>query len=580
VIDVGNIRTQPTRLGGLVAKESRIGFDLDAVGHVLADRPLAVPIYQRSYAWKMDEVDDFEKDLSRSFRATDPEYFLGTVVLSEEGTPPRLTIVDGQQRLATTMMLLAAIRNEFAKRGDTKRADIIQGRYLSKPDLDSGEDVSQLWLNSEDNLFFTGTVVTPSEPTPDPTRRSHQLIVGAQTSLNGFVAELASSVGDEWGTRLREWVDFIENAVLIIVVTVPTESDAFFIFETLNDRGADLTIADLLKNYLFGRAGAQLDEVRHKWVTALASLDMTSENATFVTFLRQYWSSKHGATRERELYKSIKDRVVTSSQAVEFAEELENAARLYAALLNTDHEFWSTLGTSTKDSVETLLRLDLEQIRILLLAGMQHFPELELKKLIRAAVAWGVRGLIVGGIGGGTYERQYCDAAVKIRSGSVKTTDELHNQLSDLIPSDEEFRSAFAVERVTRPNLARYYLVALEKAKSGQVEPELVPNEDEEKVNLEHVLPKNPKSGEWESFTTEQRTAFVHRLGNMALLQKGVNDRIGNKPYSTKRPIFAKSALLWTQDAGERSDWTPEVIALRQADMAKLAVTIWPKRPS
>jgi hypothetical protein len=258
---------------------------------------------------------------------------------------------------------------------------------------------------------------------------------------------------------------------------------------------------------------------------------------------------------------------------------LQTSARLYAALLNTDNEFWTTLGTGTKDAVETLLRLNLEQIRILLLAAMQHFPDTELKRLLAAAVAWGVRGLFVGGIGGGRYEREYCDAAVKIRSGDIKTADELFEQLADLVPTDEEFRSAFAVARVTRANLARYYLVALENGRHGDPEPELVPNEDEEEVNLEHVLPKNPDAG-WEMFTPEQARAFAHRLGNQALLKKSQNDRIGNKPYGPKRPILLDSELQWTQEAGSHEDWTPDVISLRQAEMAELAITVWPRQPA
>jgi hypothetical protein len=320
--------------------------------------------------------------------------------------------------------------------------------------------------------------------------------------------------------------------------------------------------------------------VRDRWVGSLGALEISAENATFVTFLRHYWSSKHGATRERELYKDIKKRVVTDGQAVDFADELQKAARLYAALLNTDHEFWASLGTGTKEAVETLLRLDLGQIRPLLLAGMQHFTPNEVKKLIRAAVAWGVRGLIFGGIGGGTYERRYCEAAVKIRSGDIKSVDELFAQLSDLIPSDEEFVSSFAVARVPRSPLARYYMYALDRGKGGQDEPELVPNEDEDKVNLEHVLPKNPSDGEWTEFTDEQKRDFVHRIGNMTLLQKGPNGRIGNKPFAYKRPILAASALLWTQDAGARANWTPQMIADRQGDMAKLAATVWPREPS
>lgn len=171
---------------------------------------------------------------------------------------------------------------------------------------------------------------------------------------------------------------------MAITVIVRSESDAFLIFETLNARGAELTIGDLLKNYLFGRAADRLETVKAGWLASLAFLDISAENELFITFLRHYWSSKYGSVRERDLYRNIKERVTNATQAVDFASELQQAARLYAALLNSGDEFWLELGTSAKGNVESLLRLELEQNRPLLLAVMQHFSKDELKKTIKA----------------------------------------------------------------------------------------------------------------------------------------------------------------------------------------------------
>jgi hypothetical protein len=278
------------------------------------------------------------------------------------------------------------------------------------------------------------------------------------------------------------------------------------------------------------------------------------------------------------LYRNIKESVTNESQAMAFIEDLQRAARLYAALLNTEHEFWSTMGTGTREDVETLLRLDLEQIRPLFLAAMQHFGESELKKLMRAAISWGVRGLVVGGIGGGTYERRYCDAAVKIRSGDIKTTDALFDELSSIVPSDDEFKFAFSVARVTKGTLARYYLAALELEAVGNSEPELVPNSNEEQLNLEHVLPKSPTETDWPKFTPDEKKDLVNRIGNMVLLQKGPNGRIGNQPFAVKKPILSASELRLTAEAGAEAHWTPEVIKRRQERLANFAVKVWPRR--
>lgn len=412
----------------------------------------------------------------------------------------------------------------------------------------------------------------------EPIRRSHRFIMDSYERLRAEVRKLSDDAGPDWEKRLNQWVQFVEDQVRAIFLEVSSESDAFLIFETLNDRGADLTIADLLKNYLFGRAGSKLDVVRDAWMQSLGTLEISAENVLFTTFLRHYWSSYYGAVRERDLYRSIKEHVTTEINAVDFAEDLQKAANMYAAILHGDHDYWTEMGTSAKENIETLLRLNLEQNRPLILAALQHFPQAEVRKLIRSIVTWSVRGLIVGGIGGGKTERTYCEAAVKIRKGDVKTTDELFQEISRIVPSDDEFQSAFALARVPRSTLARYYLVALEKGIQGELEPELVPNENEEQVNIEHILPQRATEEDWGAhFAEDERGDYIYRLGNMALLKKGPNGRIGNKAFSEKKPVLMSSSFELTKQVATETDWTPEAIKNRQAGLAKLAVSVWPR---
>ena len=558
---------------------AQFNFTPEAIGHVLSDRRLAVPVYQRSYSWDEDEVNDFWSDLYGSYKSGS-EYFIGNIVLSEQGTQDAITIIDGQQRLATTQIMYAVIRDVFERNGDDKRAGIVQDKYISSPDLESGGDFPRLKLNSDDSPYYRKLIVDAEDPeTVSILKRSHQLIRESYEQLLANLSSEAAKAGEDWTVFLNDWANYLENGVRVVVVDVPTEADAFLIFETLNDRGADLTIADLLKNYLFGRSGDELDAVRDAWMAALGALEMSAENSTFTTFIRHLWSSMHGLTRERLLYKGIKERITSKVHAVDFSQNLREASRLYAAILNSDHEFWSDLGTGTKKNIEALLRLELVQMRPLLLAIMQHFSPDELIISLRSLVSWGVRGILVGGIGGGRAEKIYCGSALEVRAGKAKTSSDLLNLLSPIVPTDEEFQASFSKARVTKSKLARYYLIALEKTVLGEEEPELVPNEDEGQVNLEHILPKNPSVEDWPEFPEEEHRIWISRLGNMALLQKGPNDRIGNKPWDDKKPVLEASKLELTQEAGAESEWTKEVITNRQEKLSHIGVTTWPREP-
>jgi hypothetical protein len=560
--------------------KGRLDYDLVGIADALSRHEYRVPTYQRSYAWEEAEIIDFWDDLRHALDAEDPDYFLGTLVLTPNEDRRRITIIDGQQRLATTSLMLAALRRVWRKREEPEQAEDIFNKYLSVFDRRARAREPRLMLNDEDDQFFRELVVEDTSPTPE--RESHERLRETLTWFERKLDSDASAHGRKAADRLIRWTEFLDNQATAITVTVPSEADAFVIFETLNDRGAPLTIGDLLKNYLFMRAGDRLNAVRTAWIQALNELDISAENEVFVTFLRHHWSSMFGAVRERDLYSGIKEEIRSANQAVRYAKQLANAAKLYAALLSPSDDYWSgrKFGTSVKNNVATLLTLELEQNRPLLLAVMEEFSNRELKRTLKALVSWSIRGIVVGGIGGGRTERAYCEAAVAVRAKRVKTTEQLLKQLSPIVPEDGEFADAFGRARQTKSAISRYLLLALERSKAGDAEPELVPNANEEEVNLEHILPRRAKQVDWPQFREEEVATWSQRLGNQCLLKKTENAKIGNKPWRVKKPILGSSSLKLTKAAGRADDWDMDAIAKRQRRLAKDAPRTWPRKPT
>lgn len=556
--------------------QGRISYDMTGIASLLKNGEFRVPIYQRSFAWDTSEVDDFWSDLKEALDDAEPDYFLGTLVLTPSDEERRLTIIDGQQRLATTSLFLAALRDAWAARGEPDQAKDIENRYISTFNRRGRVMVPRLVLNEEDDPFFRRLVIEASAP--PATRESHERLAAALDSLRLKITSDLDEHGRRAEDRLFKWLEFLDDQSLVITVEVPSEADAFVIFETLNDRGADLTIGDLLKNYLFMRAGRRLETVKSAWVSALATLDVSAETELFISFLRHHWSSKHGAVRERELYADIKKHITNPAQAADYASELVEAGRHYAAILSPSHDYWRTgFSPKTSTNIETLLTLELEQFRPLLLAIMSFFDRSELQKSLHALVNWSVRGMIVGGIGGGRTEKAFCAAAVSVRSGKTKTTQQLLKQLSQVVPDDATFKEAFTRARQTKPRISRYLLLAMERTERGEAEPELVPNSDHDEVNLEHILPRNAKQHAWPAFQSEEIPVWANRIGNHCLLRKSENARIGNEKWSVKKPILLASSLKLTKSAGRSSDWTRKEIERRQEKLADLALRTWPR---
>jgi uncharacterized protein with ParB-like and HNH nuclease domain len=563
-----------------MSKLNQIKIELEGIAHVLQDNLLAVPMYQRSYAWEQTHVVDLMQDVATALTNKEKEYFLGSVVVTESSE--RLQVVDGQQRLATTAILLAAIRDYFVSQEDEERASNLEHDFLFRKELRTKEFLPHLMLNDGDNDYFLKRVLCrindPSRKSIKATKLSHERIDNAASLAKAHIDRLAN-IDKRPVDRLVDLVEYLKNAVQVILIRVHDDANAFVIFETLNDRGLVLAISDLLKNYLFLTAQDRISEVQQQWVTMISTLEATGEDSIVVDYIRHYWSSKHGYTREKELYSEIKAHVTSKQEAVDFTNEIADDARLYAAMLNPEHELWTNYTPNSKSYMATILSLQMVQIRPLLLAVLREFKGPEVEKALRLMLAWIARFLVVGGLGGGTLERHYSDRAKEVRSGSITTAKQLATSMTEVVPTDAVFETAFATASISKATLARYYLRALEQKNAGAREPELIPNPNEQEVNLEHVLPQT-FSPDWSDVGVEVAKVYHKRIGNLALMQASANSRAGNASFSDKSTRYATSSFKLTSEIANEKKWGTEEIDARQLRLANLAVKTWSIRPT
>jgi uncharacterized protein with ParB-like and HNH nuclease domain len=115
----------------------RLEIARQSIAKLIKDGSLCVPRNQREYAWKTEHVTDLYQDIEKAIVDNTPDYFLGSVVVAK--TDSKLEVYDGQQRLATTVIFLAAIRDWYMDNGDAERAGIIDKEYLGSKNLETLE---------------------------------------------------------------------------------------------------------------------------------------------------------------------------------------------------------------------------------------------------------------------------------------------------------------------------------------------------------------------------------------------------------------------------------------------------------
>lgn len=559
-----------------------IGISEEAIGHILQNKQLrlAVPLNQRSYAWKVEHVTELYTDWASAIAEGREEYFLGSLVVVkvDEATE----VYDGQQRLATSMILVAAVRDYFLRNSDEKTAGIIESESLYSENRETHELQPHFRLNAEDHDFFaTSVLARPGSPErkaaskEPPKRDSHKRISAAASAAAEHVKNIVEALPvASRNKHLNRWLSYLEKSVKVILVEVADERTAFTIFETMNDRGLKLSAADLLKNYLFARAEERKSEAVQKWHSLTGVLEsIDGEEDGIVEYIRFYWIAAHGPTRTKDLYDLIKKEVTNKTKAVRLATDLETKVHNYAAVLTSSHDEWSSYRPGVRTKISTLRQLGVTQIRPLLLAALPKFSAKEMEKLLDACISWSVRSLL-GGVPSGTLEGYYGRAAYSITQGLATNVKILSGEMTKVIPDDKRFLAAVENASVANANLARYYLRALQRQADGEKEPQYVPNEGSE-ITLEHILPQKP-GDKWKHLTPEECKANYNRLGNQALLTGTINSKLGNEEFSVKKSALLTSAYSLAKEAGAYKMWGLAEIAAQQTRLAKLAILTWP----
>ncbi|HEV3301271.1 MAG TPA: DUF262 domain-containing HNH endonuclease family protein [Planctomycetaceae bacterium] len=558
----------------------KIGIADLGIGQVIKHNKLTVPLNQREYSWTEKEVVDLFDDLQKSIDRSEPNYFLGTIALT--GTDPgEPEVTDGQQRLATTTILLSAMRDYFVAQDDVFNAEVIERNYLTIEDQEARKWVPRLTMNIDDREFFGNQIATrpgDAKRKKRPKGASNERIESAISLAKDRIAKITgtySKVADQT-KRLTHWMKFVTNQALVIALTLPSDLDAFRMFETLNDRGLKTSQVDIIKNYLFREAARKMSVVQPVWSRMIGILDSLDIEEVALVYLRHFLITLHGASRERELYEKVEGSVSGATAAVEFIGKLDESAVDYAAILSPDHRKWNTYPRSIINSIRTLRELRVVQIRPLMLAVATRFEPREAERAFKAFVSWTVRFLIAGGGRGGTLDEHYGRVAREVGTGKATTTMQLERLLIEIIPNDAAFEESFSGAKVSKNYLARYYLRALELKLKGDKEPEWIPNEDAA-INLEHIIPENPGNN-WPHVSRDQAEALLTRLGNMALLQASKNSVEGNASFPQKAKSFKQSAYILTSEIAKENGWDGSHIDKRQKRLAKLAVQTWPIR--
>lgn len=526
-----------------------------------------VPEYQRPYSWGKSQWQDLWDDVINAEK--DEFHYLGSIVAISGSTSvgdfDRLEIVDGQQRITTISILLSALRDAYKQsevEGNEIAGEDIQRDLLTSKIVRKAE--RKLHLGKADDVVY------------------ERVWKGDRDKLESRVYEAY----DYFSEQIRNFKDYDEIAerfsdgAQVVFISTPSHRNAFRLFETLNDRGLELSAADLIKNRLLSEAAGEGDEERESVVTIWEGLmdDLgSSDRINKIRFFRQYLlATKLGKISQSKLYDEFKDRIEDAKSSLGFAKELANAANLYRRLHEPDFE---------SDHLNLKLN-DLQHLgavpamTLLMRLLIDKWEESALLSVIRPIEAFSLRRSVCGW---STSEMDTLFNQIANLKKEDLTAIAVAQRLAAAMPGDDEFRTRLMENEYRQNDQTRYVLEMLERDLLMTSELQVGGSQS---VHIEHILPqtidssrsKKTKGGDWIEYLgkdAEAHRTMHKRIGNLTLLAKELNIPASNNPFAAKKAYYAKSQFRLTAEVSQYEDWRNAQIEKRSATLADRSIKIW-----
>jgi hypothetical protein len=540
-----------------------------------------IPRFQRPYSWDRDNLEDFWRDVVHDNLAG---YFIGPMVAWRDPLSSLRRVVDGQQRLTTIAIFFAVLRDEFRGLGQETLANGIH-RYLEKPnrnnelDYTLSTEVESGYLN---HAIFKNPPDLDHQPHSEEEKALHRAVTQIRRLISGEV-EKRTDKPTEWLTEVRDKL----LSLKVIWVEQTSEDDAYIIFETLNSRGKDLEVVDLLKNLLFNKlrsnGNRQADETRDTWTEMRDAIESTGNSSLNVNrFILHWWLSQEPYVAERKLFRAIKGKVMTESEAKVRLKSLRDDVDYYRYALDPESWDWPIEESEIRDSLRALAAFRIFQPTPLLLSLMRARsgpePRLSVKPLastLQTIERYHFQYTMISRLNSsGGLSEMYAKAARDLfhAEGPQQRADVLREFRLKLVartPSRDQFIIDFTnrftlTSSLTRDSkLVKYVLQTILHNQH--------PETNLEYLTVEHIMPQSEIGANGIGMST------VGSIGNLLMVGKDVNGRLGNKPFSSKLAVLSNEGIPY--DIGgvlDRTSWGYSEINRRARMLGILAYDkIW-----
>ena len=552
------------------------------------DRQFRVPLYQRHYRWKTEQQDDLWRDILEQYEALAessdvPRHFIGSVVAVERDADPLhdfrdFRIVDGQQRLTTLSVAIAALR-DVAAQDDPSQLERLNKKYLINDTEPKGSARWARLVPGDEDAAPYWTVLT------DPANATGHTAIG---NAYRFFLRKVGALRDAGQLQPERLATTIGDRLALVFVTVSEGERPHKIFESINATGVSLTQSDLLRNYLFMALGERSDSV---YTQHWRPLEQAVGTDGLEGLVRDDLQSAGDFVKQGDVYRTARGHLEPKASDLDFLERhvkrLARRGSYYALFLQPSdpHGKAGELGLSKKAlrhlsflrgwGASTTYPL-LLHIYATIDAGKATHQQAE--SCLEAIESFIVRRYLAA-LPTNVLNRLFIGTIAALPAGEPIDT-ALRRELSrdGRWPNDDRVREGVASVHYYLHGRAHQQRLVLQRLES-HLRAEVDLDFDSANLSIEHVMPQT-LSAAWKQELVDEGhephevfERFGHTLGNLTLT--AWNSKLSNHLFERKQEILQDSDLKLNEPLALATKWGVEEIKARAQELADSATALW-----
>lgn len=552
-----------------------------------------IPVYQRCYSWTKNNCQKIFYDIEKIAKKRKESgvfttHFIGSIVsTSYQANPecPQYTIIDGQQRITSLMLLIKVFYDSTDD--ETLKKRIIK-KFLINEDYEEQQKYKLIPIE-KDRVIFNKIIDNNIDEITDTEKKS--LVYKNYELFKQFVSKSNYSVNE-----LYQSVSYLVMGNIVLEGENPQQ-----IFESLNSTGKNLTNADLIRNYLLMPTDydKQVSLFNNYWKKIESCLEVTNKNdigSNLEVFLVCYlcmikrsdaliFEGKRSHINAKTLYYAYTEYLEEHPELSkdEFLKDLKKYAEMFSSFGKKN-----SLNKASQLIYQMMVELNMLSSSIVIMYIHNQFMnsdideclyEQMLSDLSSYLFRLKVRNQSLGYQDFSLILQRYC------RRNEISSTNYRHNLTIALcqnagninFPSDEEFKNDVAscqFYSMFKGSQGRIILSYFENYLSNETV-------DVDDASIEHICPQT-LNDEWLDYLSkkgelEKTKADLHKIGNLTLTKN--NSHLSNSGFEQKKETYKNSNFTITRRLADESDWCSDSIKRRGKWFGELAVDIWKLPP-